>query len=91
MDLWLARIYRGMSEPEIAQKSPFVCQEEARTVAWCACGRSASQPYCDGAHSREDTGLAPIVVKLDEAKTVAWCGCKRSGNAPYCDGTHSSL
>ncbi len=91
MDLWLARSYRGMSEPEIAQKSPFVCQEEARTVAWCACGRSASQPYCDGTHSSEGTGLAPIVVNLDEAKTVACCGCKRSDHAPYCDVTPSSL
>ncbi|HIM33647.1 MAG TPA: CDGSH iron-sulfur domain-containing protein, partial [Candidatus Poseidoniales archaeon] len=42
-------------------------------------------------HSREKTGLSPIVVTLDEAKTVAWCGCKQSGNAPYCDGTHSTL
>ncbi len=91
MGLWPVYGCRTMSEPEIAQKTPFVCEEEARTVAWCACGRSANQPYCDGAHSREKTGLSPIIVTLDEAKTVAWCSCKQSGNAPYCDGTHASL
>ena len=56
---------------------------------WCACGRSKSQPFCDGSH--KGTGLAPKRVEITEAKTVAWCGCKHSANAPFCDGTHSRL
>jgi CDGSH-type Zn-finger protein len=63
-----------MSEPVVAQKSPFVQKVEPRTYWWCACGRSKSQPFCDGSH--KDTGLAPKKQDITEAKTVAWCGCK---------------
>ncbi len=78
-----------MTDPKIAQRSPYVMEVEPGTYAWCACGGSQNQPYCDGSHA--GTGLAPMVEKIEEARTVAWCGCKQSGNKPYCDGTHSSL
>lgn len=78
-----------MTEPKIAQRSPYVMEVEPGTYAWCACGGSQNQPYCDGSHA--GTGLAPMVEKIEEARTVAWCGCKQSGNKPYCDGSHSSL
>jgi hypothetical protein len=38
-----------MSEPIIPQKSPFVQAVQPGTYFWCACGRSATQPFCDGA------------------------------------------
>ncbi len=78
-----------MPEPVIAQKAPYVQKMEPGEYWWCACGRSKSQPFCDGLH--KGTGLAPKRVEITEAKTVAWCGCKHSANAPFCDGTHSRL
>jgi CDGSH iron-sulfur domain-containing protein 3 len=78
-----------MSEPNIYQKSPLVQNVEAGTYYWCACGRSASQPFCDGSHA--GTGLAPMEVEIPEAKTVAWCACKHSKTAPFCDGTHKQV
>lgn len=78
-----------MSEAKIAQKQPYVMEVEPGTYAWCACGRSANQPYCDGSH--KGTGFKPVVEKIEETRKVAWCGCKQSGNAPFCDGTHSNL
>ena len=78
-----------MPEPVIAQKSPFVQRMERGSYWWCACGRSRSQPFCDGSH--KGTGFTPKRTDLAEAKTVAWCGCKHSRNAPFCDGSHSSL
>ena len=78
-----------MDEPQIAQKAPYVLEVEPGTYAWCACGRSQNQPYCDGSHAGTD--LRPKVEKIDEQKKVAWCGCKRSGNAPFCDGSHAVL
>ncbi len=78
-----------MAEPVIYQKSPIVQKVEPGAYWWCACGRSKSQPFCDGSH--EGTGLEPKKVEITEAKMVAWCACKHSRNMPFCDGTHSRL
>ena len=78
-----------MKDPKIAQKSPFVIEVKAGTHAWCSCGESSNQPYCDGSHSGSE--FAPVIEEVTEDKTVAWCGCKHSGNAPFCDGSHSKL
>jgi len=78
-----------MSEAKIAQKSPYIIEVEPGKYAWCACGRSANQPYCDGSHKVTD--IRPVIVEITEKKKVAWCGCKHTGNKPFCDGTHKSL
>ena len=80
------------TEPKIAQKSPYVLDEKTGTSrAWCACGLSTTQPFCDGTHQKENTGLMPIVLKITQDETIAWCGCKQSKNKPRCDGTHETL
>jgi CDGSH-type Zn-finger protein len=79
-------------EPKVAQKSPYVQDEEAGAKrAWCSCGLSSKQPFCDGTHRKEDTGMEPVVVTVEKACTTAWCGCKQSKNPPYCDGSHNAL
>lgn len=74
---------------EAAQKKPYVQETQPGTYAWCACGKSQKQPFCDGSH--KGTEERPAVVKIEETKTIAWCGCKQSKNPPYCDGSHSKL
>lgn len=78
-----------MSEPVIPQKKPYGCELEPGKYWWCACGRSANQPFCDGSH--KDTGFTPIAFELTESKKVWLCGCKHSNNKPFCDGTHAKL
>ena len=79
-----------MSEPVIARKEPYRAEVEAgKSYAWCACGRSKSQPFCDGSH--KGTGLSPHVWKAQKSETIWLCGCKRTAGPPYCDGTHTSL
>lgn len=68
---------------------PMVIEETAGTKAYCQCGHSAKLPYCDGSHSRMQTGVAPIVVTVDAPGKKAVCQCHRSGTRPWCDGTHS--
>jgi len=79
-----------MTQPVPAQKAPYkVTLQKGRSYAWCACGRSARQPFCDGSH--KEVGLAPATFKAEEDKDVWLCGCKQTGNKPFCDGTHSKL
>jgi CDGSH-type Zn-finger protein len=68
---------------------PIIVEETAGKKAYCQCGLSARLPYCDGAHSREGTGLKPIVVEVAEASKKAVCQCHASGTLPWCDGTHA--
>lgn len=58
-----------------------------RKVFWCACGKSARQPFCDGAH--KGSGIAPLPYKAETDGEVAFCGCKRTATPPLCDGSHA--
>jgi CDGSH-type Zn-finger protein len=79
-----------MSKPTIAgRKSILVEVEEGKTYYYCTCGKSANQPFCDGAHKGSD--FAPLAFTAEETKKVALCACKHSKNAPFCDGSHRSL
>ena len=79
-----------MTEPVIAQKSPYAVDVEAgKSYWWCACGKSKGQPFCDGSH--QGSGIVPLEYKAKESGTVYFCGCKHSGNGVRCDGTHARL
>jgi len=76
--------------PRIAQKSPFPVDVEAgKSYFWCACGRSAKQPFCDGSH--KDTAFSPVKYTAEDSKKLFFCGCKHSANKPFCDGSHAKL
>ena len=75
--------------PKITQKSPYITNEEAGKRAFCTCGLSSKDPYCDGSH--KGTGFSPEIVILEEEKKVAWCGCKHSSKGAFCDGSHKNL
>lgn len=63
-----------------------VAVEAGRTYYWCSCGRSARQPFCDGAH--KGSGMAPKAFTAKESGTVWLCVCKRTKDQPFCDGSH---
>ncbi len=71
-----------------ASDTPFATPvEQGKDYYWCACGKSNSQPFCDGSHN-VDGVFKPVKYSATESKTVYFCGCKASGNAPLCDGSH---
>lgn len=70
-----------------AGTSPVKVQLEAgQTYAWCACGRSGDQPFCDGSH--QGTGIDPVVFTAEESSEVWLCMCKQTVAPPLCDGSH---
>jgi len=79
-----------VSTPTTPQKAPFqVAVEAGQRYFWCACGRSANQPFCDGSH--KGSAFTPVRYDAPESKAVFFCGCKHSASPPLCDGTHKSL
>jgi CDGSH-type Zn-finger protein len=78
-----------MSEPVVYQRNPTELELEPGEYWWCACGRSRTQPFCDGSHA--GTGMEPKSFVLEEKTTVWLCNCKHTQDKPFCDGSHSDL
>lgn len=79
-----------MENSKVAGKSPMMVDlETGKTYAWCACGHSSNQPWCDGSH--KGSGITPVIFKPEEAKKAAMCMCKQTGNSPHCDGSHNNI
>ena len=79
-----------MSEPVVAQTSPYGVEVEAgQDYWWCACGKSDDQPFCDGSH--RGTGFSPVQYTAEKSEKVWLCGCKKTGDVPQCDGSHNTL
>ena len=79
-----------MDKPQIANTKPAAVElEQGKRYFFCVCGRSAKQPFCDGAHKVTD--LTPHAFVAEKSGRAFLCQCKQTGNRPYCDGTHNSL
>ncbi|MFT5132209.1 MAG: CDGSH-type Zn-finger protein/mannose-6-phosphate isomerase-like protein (cupin superfamily) [Gammaproteobacteria bacterium] len=72
-----------------ALKPCLVSLKAGRPYAWCSCGRSSRQPFCDGAH--KDTSFEPLRYIPEQDEDVLLCACKQTKTAPFCDGSHNNL
>ena len=89
---WQEHVEQGrqMTEPVVAQKGPYAVETKAgRKYAWCACGMSKTQPFCDGSH--KGSGLEPLIRVAEQSETAYFCGCKHTASKPFCDGSHEKL
>lgn len=78
-----------MTDAVRASDTPFGVDVEAgESYWWCACGKSSSQPFCDGSHKGSD--FTPVKYQAEESKKVFFCGCKSTNDVPFCDGTHKT-
>ena len=76
--------------PEIGGRKPIRVEVQAgESYWWCACGRSKSQPFCDGSH--KGTEFSPVEHKPETSGLAVFCTCKRTGTRPMCDGSHKKL
>ncbi len=72
--------------------APIKCNLEAeKTYAWCTCGASENQPFCDGSHKKIPGQNAPLLFKVDQDSVKGLCTCKFTKNPPYCDGAHKAV
>ena len=79
-----------MTKPRVADNKPIATELKAgQEYYWCACGRSATQPFCDGSH--KGTDFTPVKFEISEKRTAWLCGCKHTQDAPFCDGSHNKL
>ncbi len=79
-----------MDKAKVAATCPKQVELEAgKKYAYCTCGLSVSQPFCDGSH--KGTGFVPHVFTAEETKTAFLCQCKQTGSVPYCDGSHKNI
>ena len=79
-----------MKNPVVANNKPIkVNFSKDKEYYYCACGKSAKQPFCDGSHAGSSFTPKPIRAEKDE--DVYLCVCKHTSNAPFCDGTHKKF
>ncbi|XP_018798248.1 PREDICTED: CDGSH iron-sulfur domain-containing protein 3, mitochondrial [Bactrocera latifrons] len=75
----------------IFDKKPFKIHLEANKIySWCLCGKSKSQPICDGMHKNEflKIKLRPVRFQVEKTGDYWLCNCKQTKHRPFCDGTH---
>jgi len=79
-----------MDKPVVADNKPVkVTLTKGQEYHFCTCGKSKSQPFCDGSHV--GTSFTPKVIVSDEEGDAYLCACKHTKNAPFCDGTHKQF
>ena len=77
-------------KPIVANNKPAKVDLAAgKEYYFCACGRSKSQPFCDGSHA--GTGFKPQPFTAEKSGDAYLCQCKHSANLPFCDGTHKQF
>ncbi|MDA7501694.1 sterol desaturase family protein [Chitinophagales bacterium] len=78
-------VKRDNAKPEAIQ----VDLVKGEKYLWCTCGKSNSQPFCDGSH--HGTKFMPMLFKAKRTGAAKLCQCKLTKTGPFCDNSHLEL
>ncbi len=73
----------------MSKNLPFMTTLKPGTYFWCACGKSAKEPFCDGVH--RGSGEEPLVFEIAESLKAANMHLQVDKRTPYCDGAHARI
>ena len=80
----------GFKKPNTSSLSSItVPLTKGENYLWCACGKSKTQPFCDGSH--HGTKFKPQKFTVKRSGDVKLCNCKKTKRTPFCDDTHLDL
>lgn len=80
----LARSFEKVSTANAVPQE--VHLEKGQAYLWCACGKSQSQPFCDGSH--HGSKFKPVRFEARRTGPVRLCNCKLTKSSPFCDDSH---
>lgn len=59
---------------------------QGQSYLWCQCGKSTTQPFCDGSH--HGSKVTPVRFTAQRSGQVRLCNCKKTMSSPFCDDSH---
>jgi len=78
-----------VDKPNVFDTKSIKLELQPGTYAWCACGLSKNQPWCDGSH--KGGAFTPVQFTVEAAILKGLCLCKQTKTPPFCDGSHKPL
>jgi len=84
-----SEISKGFKKQSYVSNEPLKTTLEPGNYLYCACGKSADNPFCNGAH--HGTGIKPVFFEVKKTRKMSLCTCKLTKTPPYCDNSHEGM
>ena len=84
-----SEISKGFKKQSYVKKEPLKTTLTPGKYLYCACGKSADNPFCNGSH--HGTGMKPVFFEIQKERKISLCTCKLTKTPPYCDNSHEKM